>query len=101
MNQLPFFDRAKHLHLNYLEEYSSVQLMNDLLELKIFEPYFISNQMIEQFEVEENKFGTIIQPEKYSIIDILKKHHREGKKATRVFMRVNLNEDIDNRLTSF
>jgi len=39
---LPFFQHVKYLHQSY-DDLCNGLVINDLLELKIFEPYFISH----------------------------------------------------------
>jgi hypothetical protein len=47
-------------------------LEEDLLEQKIYQPYFISNNTIIQFEPRK-KFN--VKPEKLSVMDILQSYH--------------------------
>jgi hypothetical protein len=59
-----------------------------LFDLKIYRPYFISKSTV----VEYSEIGTKL-PEKISIYDILEKHTLLKKSHSKLFFKVNLNEE--------
>lgn len=68
------------------------QLEEDLLEIKIYQPYFISNSTIIQFD-RKKKFN--VKPEKLSIMDILQAYFIENKNNSSLFFKVNLGDLTD------
>jgi hypothetical protein len=64
-----------------------------MLELKIYVPYFISNETIIQYQSSLKKATT---PKKLSIMDILEAHFLEKKTNSRLFFKVDLTHEIDN-----
>lgn len=60
-----------------------------LLEMKIYQPYFISNSTIIQFE--KNRTLNIF-PEKLSIIEILESYYLENKGKSNLYFKVNLGD---------
>jgi hypothetical protein len=67
-------------------------LEEELLEIKIYQPYFISNSTIIQFE-RKKKFN--VKPEKLSIMDILQSYYMENKNNSSLFFKVNLGDVTD------
>mmetsp|Transcript_41158 Transcript_41158/g.62581 ORF Transcript_41158/g.62581 Transcript_41158/m.62581 type:complete len:100 (+) Transcript_41158:1329-1628(+) len=78
VKKLPFFERVRYLLLNKQgagcdDTSVHAQLMNDMLELKIYQPYLISKQMKDHFLQTGSQFNDLVEPEKLSLLDILNK----------------------------
>lgn len=67
------------------------QTETQILELKIYQPYFISNSTILEYQ-NKNKN----EAEKLSIMDILETHFLREQRACKLFFKVNLSEHLDN-----
>ena len=78
---LIFKDQIFNHELSFNEEY--------LLELKIYQPYFITNSTI--IQLQGNKTLNIF-PEKLSIMEILESHFLENKNKSSLFFKVNLGD---------
>ena len=61
-----------------------------MLELKIYQPYFISNETIIQYQAK--KVGV---PQKLSILDILEAHFLQKRAKSRLYFKVDLTEDVE------
>ena len=60
------------------------------MDLKIYQPYFMSNSTIIQFE--KKKKGALV-PEKVSMIKILESHFLQKQSHSRLYFKVNLRDD--------
>ena len=68
-------------------------LEQSMLELKIYMPYFISNETIIQYQ---QQLKDVMTPKKLSIMDILEAHFLEKKSASRLFFKVDLSDQAQN-----
>ena len=68
--------------------------MEIMLNLKIYQPYFISHATIIQYE-QEMRYNMQTKPQKYSITDILDSYFMKRQTSSRLFFKVNLNEDLN------
>jgi hypothetical protein len=68
--------------------------MEIMLSLKIYQPYFISHATIIQYE-QEMRYNMQTKPQKYSITDILDSYFMKNQSSSRLFFKVNLNEDLN------
>jgi hypothetical protein len=63
-------------------------VQRQLLELKIYTPYFISKATVIEYQTRDR------MPNKLSIMDILQKHFLQKKTLSRLFFKVNMKDEI-------
>ena len=66
-----------------------------ILELKIYQPYFISNSTRIQYSSVRNKYASKLFSEKLSLMEIVEEHFLQKKPLTRLFFKVNLTDDVE------
>ena len=80
-------DQMFSMELSHAEEY--------LLEMKVYQPYFITNSTIIQFEGAKK---LNVSPEKMSIMDILELYFVKHQTKSSLFFKVNLGDQSEIRL---
>ena len=90
--------QSDSMGLNTLSEsrpiVSLTSQMEIMMNLKIYQPYFISHATIIQYE-QEMRYNLQTKPQKYSISDILDSYFMKNQTSSRLFFKVNLNEDLN------
>ena len=94
---LPSFPRflvqTKDLNSSQYISNHSCDMEQQILNLKIYQPFFISNSTIIAYNIQQD-INVDIKPEKFSIMNILESNYYKGNQ--KLYFKVNLSEDYIN-----